>query len=872
MKRIISLFLLFSILISSVNVYATFDEKNLPEFSPIKKFGRGSWSAETHNGDICYDRYGNPLLCFGTQGGFFWVVDLLTGKVKEKFDHIGGAYTNAQMVSTAPDGKVYMYFYGANTFNVYDPIANTYVEVTPDIRWRAQDGGCITEDGLIYMGTYDTDLGGSIYEFDTKTQKIKQYGPYDVNMKYIKGIATQGKYIYFGYCGEAENVRMVRLDKETGEQVEFLRNPGGGAIYNAYIVNNKLIANTYGALHIVDLDTLQPENKLNTQHAKTAEIQPSPYDKRVFYHYYADSIFQYNTETKVHKKVADCSLPVTLTWAELVNGEWVLALRSAQMGQIGYFDPNTNSVTTFNVDKLADAGPKVQCLAVSPEGILYVGGYQTSMGAYNINTKEFVYSLPLWKQNESTGFYKGKVYFGVYTDAVMYRYDPEKPMTDDYIGYNYNNIYFGYNANPSMIYDIEDEQDRIWNIEGYRDKLYLGTMSGYDKSGGALVILGEEDGVNPPSAEVYRNIIPDQTICGLAFKGDYLYLSSTARNGNGIYGYPDVRPQIAVFDINKKEVIKRVTPDFPVVGDKAKTIGDLSFGPDGLLWGSIELEGLIFAMDPETFEIKKYTCLNPGYVSVPNSRGYEMQWGDDGLLYTTSGYKLCVVDPETLQFNCYNNSCSLMTLDHNGNIWYANGGTISYREINQFDRLALFLKTLENLKKDDYSEEEWAELQNAIEKAKGITEDTDWDEIKYTIREIKGLRDKEPFVKPQNDIDIIVNGEKMEFDYDLTGTVKLYNGNAYVPYRAFLEALGYDADWNVHTGVIDAKRLCNNIVMTVNSNTYYFNNKEVTADISPVLLSGRQYIPLRIVAENIGYEVKWNEKENCVELIKNIKE
>ncbi|MBE7014052.1 MAG: hypothetical protein E7419_02455 [Ruminococcaceae bacterium] len=863
MKKFLSIFLAVIICFSSVSVLA-FDADGFPEFMPQVNIGRANWSAETHNGTICYDREGNPLMCFTTQGGFFWVIDLMTGHVRECFNTIG-TYIMAHLVSTASDGKVYVHFYPGNVFNVYDPIANTYTVLNDGSGYHSQDGGVITEDDIVYLGEY-RDEGARVFEYNIKTNEYKYYPISDVKCTYVKGVTYDDKYIYAGTGTGAENTKMFRIDKETGEQTIFLEDTGGGIIYTAYMINGKIVANTNGRLHIVDPKTLEKEISIPSSHSRQGEIFPSPYDGRVFYHYREGALWCYNTETREHNKVVACPLTETLAWAELSNGDWVLSLRSDAMEKIGYFNPKTNEVTVLNLDRIADAGPNGQGFDISPEGILYRGGYQTSMGAYNINSGEFIFSMPKWHQNEGTGFLNGKVYFGVYVDAVMYRYDPEKPLTEDYLSYNYNNIYQGYDANPSMTFDIEYGQDRPFVVEGYNDKLYIGTMSGYNISGGALVIMEEEDGINPPKAEVYNNIINGQSITGIAVKDNLVYVSSTARNGKGEFEYPDLSPQIIVFDENKKEVVNTVTPDLPVVGTNAKTIGDISFGPDGLLYGAVaDRDGLIFAMDPETFEVVRYVSLNTGFEKVPQARQAYLRWGDDGLLYTTCGWDVSVVNPFTMEYKKITPNCSLMTLDHNGNLWYSKGAYVFNRYINQYDRLQGFLNILDTyLNKEDYTANEWAELQKEIEKAKKYTKETDWKDIQDTIRIIKGLRDKKPYVKPTNDIDIIFNGEKLDYDYDTTGTIKLYNGTTYVPYRAYLEMLGYKVTWNVHASKITATKDGSEISMIVHKNDYIFNGEKVESDICPILLSGRQYIPVRLISEKLGYEVKWNEEENKV--------
>ncbi len=876
MKRMLCVLLTVILCFSSVSVFARnsavadisyLEKMDFPEYSAQKTIGRGSWSAQGHNGAICYDKEGRPLMCFSTQGGFFFVIDLLTGKVKEQHTIIG-AYTLAHMVTTAPNGKVYIHFYPELQFNVYDPITSTLTMEVSKHKVHSQDGGCITEDGIVYLGSYDLN-GAKVLEYNIETKESKLYGPFDSRVAYIKGVTSDDKYLYVGTGASKELVRMIRYDKETGEQTDFLWNTGGGVVYTAYMINGKIVAYTNGKLHIVDPATLEKEITIPSAHSTLGELEECPYDPNLLYHYLSGAIWQYNFTTREHKRVADCPLDTMLSWAQLPNGEWVLTLRSNFMSDIGYFNPKTNEVTVMKLDAVANAGPNVNSIEITDDGILFTGGYQTSMGAYNINTKEHLFSMPVWHQNEVASSYKGKTYFGVYTDSVVWRYDPEQPVTDDYLTYNFDTVYRGMDANPSMLWDIEDQQDRIFVIEGYKDRLYIGTFCGYNYSGGALAIMSLEDGENPPETELYRHIIPDHSIHGIAIKDDMVYISSTARNGKGEFEYPDTRPQIAVFDINKKEVVKRVTPDFPVVGTSAKSIGEISFGPDGLLYGAVsEKDGLIFAMDPETFEIVRYVALQPGFSKDPMARPAYLRWGDDGFLYTCAGWQVFAVNPLTMEYKKLAVNCSIMTLDHNGNIWFAKGGGVFHIDVNQYDRLQGFLKALESLNQANYTEEEWKALSEAIAEAKKFTEKTDPVIIQDSIRIIKGLRDHDPYIEPQNAIDIVMDGEKLELDYDTTGVTKIYNSRTLVPYRAILEKLGYKVKWDVHKATITAEKEGSTLSMIMNENIYTINGEKVEYDTPPVLLSGRQYIPIRLIAESLGYEVIWNEAENTVELNK----
>ena len=609
--NLLSKILIFAFLISnlyfSAGVYAASAETDFPGFGESVNYGRGVFSTAVNGGAICYDKDNNPLMCFATQGGKFFVCDLLTGKVIDEKKSTG-PYTMANLVKTASDGKVYIHYYPANTFDVYDPKTGEYNEMYPGMSIYSQDGGNVTDDGKILIGEYNED-GASAHEYDIATNTIKKYGPLNSDWDYIKGIDADESYIYAGTGFGQGNCKIVRINKITKNQ-DVLDIPNASIVYNVKVNNDKVIAQTNGTMHVIDKDTFT----YLTSFGGDVPSDQSPYDENIFYTIeYNNDIYRIDTVNNKREwlcliKNIDEYEEVEFTqWATLPTGEKVLGFRTNMMNKIGYFNPQTNEVVTHQLDRIADEGPNIQSIEISPEGVIYMGGYQTAMAAYDINKNEFLFNHQYWDQNEGVGFLNGKTYFGIYSGAEIWRYDPNKAW--NYIEYKTDGEYQGSSANPAMVYDIEEGQDRPYVIKGYNDKLYIGTISGYNELGGALTIYTEDASGNP-SAEVFRNVIPNQSITGIAIKDNLVYLSGSIRGG---YNTDPVETQakIAVFDTNTNTVVTEAfAPDLPVVGKNSKTIGELSFGPDGLLWGCSEKAGLVFAMDPETFEVKKYVSVS----------------------------------------------------------------------------------------------------------------------------------------------------------------------------------------------------------------------------------------------------------------------
>lgn len=93
------------------------------------------------------------------------------------------------------------------------------------------------------------------------------------------------------------------------------------------------------------------------------------------------------------------------------------------------------------------------------------------------------------------------------------------------------------------------------------------------------------------------------------------------------------------------------------------------------------------------------------------------------------------------------------------------------------------------------------------------------------------------------------------------------NGTTLLPMRKLFEMLGSSVSWEPSTQTVTATKGSTKITITVGSNTAYVNNEAKTLDEPPVILQDSTLVPLRFVAETLGYEVKWKENEQLIQLI-----
>lgn len=91
----------------------------------------------------------------------------------------------------------------------------------------------------------------------------------------------------------------------------------------------------------------------------------------------------------------------------------------------------------------------------------------------------------------------------------------------------------------------------------------------------------------------------------------------------------------------------------------------------------------------------------------------------------------------------------------------------------------------------------------------------------------------------------------------VTGDAAPYvaNSRTYVPIRALAEAFSADVNWDNDARTVTIVRGDKTIVMNADNATYTVNGEEATMDVTPEIKDGRTYVPVRFVAEALGFTV-----------------
>lgn len=85
-----------------------------------------------------------------------------------------------------------------------------------------------------------------------------------------------------------------------------------------------------------------------------------------------------------------------------------------------------------------------------------------------------------------------------------------------------------------------------------------------------------------------------------------------------------------------------------------------------------------------------------------------------------------------------------------------------------------------------------------------------------------------------------------------------------MPIKYVLDAFGGQAQWNSSAQRITVIRGGVLIDLTVGQKKYVVNGKSKTTDVVPIVLDGRTLVPLRLVSEQLGLTVKWEQNTKTV--------
>jgi hypothetical protein len=111
----------------------------------------------------------------------------------------------------------------------------------------------------------------------------------------------------------------------------------------------------------------------------------------------------------------------------------------------------------------------------------------------------------------------------------------------------------------------------------------------------------------------------------------------------------------------------------------------------------------------------------------------------------------------------------------------------------------------------------------------------------------------------------MVNGKNVNMDTAPFIDTKV--NRTYVPARFVAEFLNGSVLWNGATKTITIS-LGQEIKLTVGSGIAYINGKPIKLDVPVFIKDNRSFVPLRFIAENLGFKVEWNGNDKTIKISK----
>lgn len=567
----------------------------------------------------------------------FSVVDLDNNELLRTLP-MEGAHDSWQH-EVAPDGTVYVT--GGKSIWGYSPKTKqiTALAEIPDASvWSL----AVDEDSNAYIGTYS---GGKVFKYDKETKELRDYGKMigDINQEYVRSLDYHDGYIYAGTA----HSQLIKLNVETGEKVNLTEGfDETGFVYDLDIVDDRYIFARYGTtknMYVYDIE----EGKwldIVLSNVKGLHVTDS-LDSNVYFS--ADGKLKYINMDSLEVNETNMDYGTGLRgadWVEIQGDERLPGKSLVTVtfdGRTAFFNIETETVVIK--PSVVPPTPNItsQIFSYSKDKI-YVSGMTGAVGAvYNPITDE-VNNFNLG-QADAIHELDGKVYFGVYPSGSVYVLDPETNP----------------NGPTTKLFTIGNEQDRIHNMASGDGKLFVGSIATYGELGGAITVYdGSEH-------KVFRNVVQDQSINGLAYKDEKLYGATSIYGGLGSEPTTD-EAKLFIWDPETEEKTIERSLEIPELGlVKPDRIGQLKTGiNDDYIWGSAG--GVIFALNSETLEVEKSVRI----ASRQIGSDVQLEWSKEGLLYANIGESLYVVNPETLDYK-FVVSTMAFTIGDDGDIYFS---------------------------------------------------------------------------------------------------------------------------------------------------------------------------------------------------------
>ncbi|MEK8126660.1 copper amine oxidase N-terminal domain-containing protein [Paenibacillus filicis] len=104
-------------------------------------------------------------------------------------------------------------------------------------------------------------------------------------------------------------------------------------------------------------------------------------------------------------------------------------------------------------------------------------------------------------------------------------------------------------------------------------------------------------------------------------------------------------------------------------------------------------------------------------------------------------------------------------------------------------------------------------------------------------------------------LSVWLNGEQIQFGQS---EPFIENGATLVPIHPLLEKLGVEVSWDEATGTVSGAKEAHSFFLHIGNTSAMANDQAVKLEAAPKFIQQVTYVPLRFVAEAVGYQVAWD--------------
>lgn len=94
------------------------------------------------------------------------------------------------------------------------------------------------------------------------------------------------------------------------------------------------------------------------------------------------------------------------------------------------------------------------------------------------------------------------------------------------------------------------------------------------------------------------------------------------------------------------------------------------------------------------------------------------------------------------------------------------------------------------------------------------------------------------------------------------------NNRTLVPIRVISENLGYNVNWDNQTQKVTVKNENKVVELTIGKKDVNINGNNSSIDVAPMIKNNRTFVPLRFISESFGNDVKWDNDSRVVKIDK----